>query len=320
MADADFDGFRALATGTQPVMGLTSRRAALLVRLSGGIVSLALLLGGAVWGYRLAVRDRAGVPVIQALDGPMRVAPKNPGGEIADHQGLSVNTVAAAGIAAPVPDRLVLAPRPIELTDEDSPGLAAQLPAVLDEVAAPAVLQPETALDNLALAAAPAMESASPIEVAVDAALAEALGLSPGPEAQAEEVGPATAEDIAPADAIMVSPRPRPRPVQVAAQPVPATILPEVTEIDPADIPLGTRLVQFGAFDSTDDARAGWVMLQGRFPELMAGKAMVLQPAEGNGRTFWRLRAHGFADEAESRRFCIAFIAEDLICIPVPQR
>ncbi|HMO73487.1 MAG TPA: SPOR domain-containing protein, partial [Paracoccaceae bacterium] len=34
------------------------------------VVSLALIVGLATWGYRLAVRDVAGVPVVRALEGP----------------------------------------------------------------------------------------------------------------------------------------------------------------------------------------------------------------------------------------------------------
>ena len=41
----------------------------------------------AIWGYKLAVRDVLGVPVMQAMDGPMRIAPDDPGGEIADQPG-----------------------------------------------------------------------------------------------------------------------------------------------------------------------------------------------------------------------------------------
>ena len=47
---------------------------------------------------------------------------------------------------------------------------------------------------------------------------------------------------------------------------------------------------------------------------------MVLQPAESGGRTFYRLRAHGFDDEDDARRFCSAFVAQNATCIPVPQR
>ena len=64
-------------------------------------------------------RDVTGVPVVRALEGPMRVTPEEPGGDQANYQGLAVNTVAAAGIAAGPADRLVLAPPPLDLSAED---------------------------------------------------------------------------------------------------------------------------------------------------------------------------------------------------------
>jgi hypothetical protein len=169
--------------------------------------------------------------------------------------------------------------------------------------------------------------------VAVDAALAEALGLEPDPVPDPAMADPALADpalaEIAPAGAITLSPRPRARPVRAAASDAPVAeateaaepvSLPAANEIDPATIPVGTRLVQFGAFDTADEARAEWARLQARFGDLMADKSLVVQPAESGGRTFVRLRAHGFEDEADARRFCSAFVAQEATCIPVPQR
>ena len=51
-----------------------------------------------------------------------------------------------------------------------------------------------------------------------------------------------------------------------------------------------------------------------------AGLTMVVQPAESGGRTFYRLRAHGFDGEDDARRFCSAFVSENAVCIPVPQK
>lgn len=91
------------------------------VTYAGAATSVALILGLAVWGYKLAVRDVNGVPVIRAMEGPGRMAPEDPGGDLARHVGLSVNAVAAEGVAAPAPDQVMLAPRGDELTDEDLP-------------------------------------------------------------------------------------------------------------------------------------------------------------------------------------------------------
>lgn len=293
------------------------------VNVAGAVTSLALVVGLGFWGYKLAVRDVNGVPVIQALDGPMRIAPTDPGGEVADNQGLAVNTVAAVGIAAPPPEKLVLAPRPVELAPEDTAGLGATPMPGLSEASAPTELL--TGNPDLALAADPATESANPTEVAVDAALAEALGEIPGDAAVVDDV-PLVEEmaEPAPEGAITVSPRPKARPgareAVAAAAPKEAAAMVAANEVDPATIAPGTRLVQFGTFDTAEEARAEWVRLQGRFGELMADKALVVQPAESGGRTFYRLRGHGFEDEADARRFCSAFVNESAVCIPVPQK
>jgi hypothetical protein len=52
----------------------------------------------------------------------------------------------------------------------------------------------------------------------------------------------------------------------------------------------------------------------------MDGKALVVQAAESGGRTFYRLRAHGFADETEARGFCTTMLEQNASCIPVEQR
>lgn len=326
MADADHDfgggypqGGQTQRRGTRE--GLDPAKVQRSVNLAGAVTSLALVVGLGFWGYKLAVRDVNGVPVIQALDGPMRISPVDPGGEVADNQGLAVNTVAAVGIAAPPPEKLVLAPRPVELAPEDAAGLGATPMPGISEASAPSTAL--TAEADLALAAAPPTESANPTEVAVDAALAEALGEIPGDAAVVDDVPLTEDAEPAPEGAITVSPRPKLRPAAreaVAAAPAEAVAMAAANEIDPATIPPGTRLVQFGTFDTAEEARAEWVRLQGRFGELMAEKAIVVQPAESGGRTFYRLRAHGFEGEDDARRFCSAFVSENAVCIPVPQK
>ena len=90
--------------------------------------------------------------------------------------------------------------------------------------------------------------------------------------------------------------------------------------MDADTIPLGTRLAQLGAFDSAEVARAEWDRLAGRFGDFLDGKQRVIQRAESGGRTFYRLRAMGFADLGDARRFCSALVAERAECIPVVTR
>ena len=82
MADMKFDDFD--GGYAAPLNGRFGRA----VNLAGAAVSVALILGMAVWGYKLAVRDLNGIPVFRALAGPLRIAPDNPGGDVMAHQGL----------------------------------------------------------------------------------------------------------------------------------------------------------------------------------------------------------------------------------------
>ena len=299
-----------------------------LINLSGAALSVALVVGLAVWGYKLAVRDVSGIPVVLALEGPARVAPENPGGTVADNQGLAVNAIAAEGIAAAPAERLVLAPRPIELSVDDAPGLSS--------LAAPA---PDDQLDDILVDAAttPAAAAVSDavdqtaIDLALAAALSEGGEILPDPEA-VPEVAPEVAPDaVASTDAsgtVVRSPRPLSRPSAVSAtlvSPDPTAAVQDIVsvaspEMQPEEVQVGTRLVQLGAFDSADGARAEWTRLQGSFGDLMAGKAIIVQPAESGGQTFFRLRAFGFSDEDDARRFCSALLSEDTACIPVAHR
>ncbi|WP_212525652.1 SPOR domain-containing protein [Actibacterium sp. MT2.3-13A] len=279
-----------------------------IVNWAGALTSVALVLGLAFWGYRLTVRDVTGVPVVRALEGPMRVAPEDPGGEAAAHQGLAVNAVAAAGEAEPPAERLVLAPRPVALTAEDTP--AASTPRL-----APAAPAAEAAPKSAAEDDAP-LVSPDPIQAALAIAVAES-----GAAGTAAAAGPETVPASLPG--IARSPRPARRPEAAlatrAAQP-PATITPADIEIAAADVSPGTNLVQLGAYDSADVARAEWQRLSGRFDALMAGKQRLVQSAKSGGRTFYRLRAVGFADISDARRFCAALTAEKAGCIPVVAR
>lgn len=306
------------------------------VRLAGAATSVALLIGVVVWGYKLAVRDVSGVPVIRAIEGPARIAPEDPGGELASHVGLAVNQVAGTGYAAPGPEQVMLAPDPDGLSEEDMT-MAAVGP--LPDPGAPADPEPEAAEpapapvpDAAGRAPAPAVQGA---EVQPDADAEAEPGEAPieGPGQDAAE--PTTETAAAPIEVIPDtvpgvnrSPRPVARPEDdLAAEAVAAAVAaamsgetegtgPTVEEVDPASLPEGTRLAQIGAFESPDLAREEWARVATRFGALMEGKRRVIQQAASGGRTFYRLRVEGFADVDEARRFCAALVAEQTNCIP----
>ncbi|MGR3378635.1 SPOR domain-containing protein [Salipiger abyssi] len=335
MADFTYDG----PAETQAPAGA---KVANIANWAGAAVSLALVIGVGVWGYKLLVRDVTGIPVVQAMEGPMRIAPEDPGGTLADHQGLAVNEVAGNGTAAPVPDRLLLAPEQAGLSDEDVP--VAALPASVrkpSDKIAPAVIAPqdETALAEPGAEGAPG-DTAGLISSLADqiAAGAEPLSeLEPGADAEVEtalgdaaDEGSQETEEAAapaPAGALVRSLRPHQRPASLSTNPAPEAMLAAAleaqagpTEIDPSSLPAGTRLAQLGAYDSPETARKEWQRFSARFGEFMEGKDRVIERASSGGRVFYRLRAHGFADLSDARRFCAAFVAENADCIPVTTR
>jgi len=306
--------------GQQPPQqgGGIAGTATALTNFIGAALSLALIGGLGVWGYKLLVRDVSGVPVVAALEGPMRVAPEEPGGVTAAHQGLAVNAIAAEGEAEPPAERLVLAPRPTELTDEDRP--AAELQQAEAE-----------ALDEEAPQEAAAEDTTEPGEgsdpVAVALALAEAVAADAEP-LEGEETTEVAGVEI-PRGGLTRSPFPQPRPSalrEAAAQAVDASASASASagagtpEVDPSTIAAGTKLVQFGAYDSADRARAEWDKLAAAFDDLMGDKARVVQEARSGGKTFYRLRAMGFDDLADARRFCAALVAKEAGCIPAVAR
>lgn len=303
---------------------------------AGAAVSVALVVGAGVWGYKLLVRDVTGIPVVRAIEGPMREQPADPGGTQAAHQGLAVNDVAAQGGAAAPADRLVLAPAPIDLAAEDAPVSFAQ--RQVEPISVPEPIVEVAPVTEQATAIEPAPQEPA-AEIAVAAATPEALNNEQIRSLVDQLIGDAAPmteplAEVQPAAAIVAgglgtSLRPKLRPAglkasvtQAASTPAQSSQNASVTtaSIDPSAIPSGTRLVQLGAFASPEIAQAEWGKLIAKFPDQLDGKQRVVQKAESGGRTFYRLRAQGFADLSDARRLCSALKAQNADCIPVVTR
>lgn len=316
----------------------------------GAVVSVGLMVMLAVWGYKLVVRDVSGVPVIRAVQGDARSTPENPGGELSERTGLAVNAV-AGGIAPAATNQVALAPEATRLGSEDVPmgdlGVSARQPTnpvdlpvmtSQDRVIALSDAQAAAEAEAAALAAEAAANSSVP---AIDAPVNEAVTDLDGQAAEAGAINAALVEatpEAAPsASAVQTSTRPAPRPRRVAAvQAAPAEApaatqaaaapaarpeaAPAAQKVAPSAISSGASMVQIGAFDSNALAEGEWNRVSGKFGALFSGKAQVIQKVETNGRNFWRLRAAGFENRDEARRFCAALIAEGIDCIPATSK
>ena len=319
----------------------------------GAFLSVVLIAGLATWGWKLWVRDVTGIPVVRALEGPMRVAPDEPGGLASEYQGLTVNRIAEERTEVAPSDQVVLAPAPATLNEDEDLAMA-------DLRAVPAIGEPETleeadaalaaALESAERASDPAIETVavepspalsgsltmrdedpidsaamslidededaagivtseaepSATDIAVAAALAD-IGLKPEP---------AVAKIADAAQVPFVTPRPMMRPANLQRVSLEAPVVTD-GEVDASTIAAGTRLVQLGAYASPEIADIEWANMEARFGDYMVGKERVIQPAKTGGRSFFRLRAMGFENLADARRFCAVLVADGANCIPV---
>lgn len=349
MAEMDFDAFE--ASESPATAGLMSRA----MNYVGAGSSVALVIGLAIWGYQLTVRDVTDVPVIRALEGPSRTQPENPGGQLAEHQGLAVNNLQAAGEAEGPTAQIILAPEPIDLTEEDvllnqsaQSELAQSEPTVAEttvalttetppqtaplseaELTAQATALAERLADGIEPLEAPSIDETDAVEVAVAQALnSVSLGIDPAIPGVKRSPRPGTRPKLnlaavaspvtvaATATASVTATNPEDlSTAATAASPVLSAI-----DVDPASITAGTRLVQLGAFDDIAAAQAEWDKISARFSDYIDGKSRLIQEASSGGRNFYRLRAVGFDDLNASRRFCAVLVAADAACIPVLAR
>ncbi|WP_333830029.1 SPOR domain-containing protein [Pararhodobacter sp.] len=325
MAQLHFDAYHAPGQTQQGTV--EPLRVGLMVNVVGAVLSVALLAGVGVWSYRLMVRDVSGVPVIRALEGPMRVSPEDPGGRQAAYQGLAVNAIAAEGSAGAAADEIVLAPGPVELASGDRPVAALPTPAPSQPAQN---MQPAVAVYNAVaeasfpVQATPAsltLESLEPLDLVPSstpgiarspvpprrptssAAAVQMASVQTTNTPSMSDAGASSGRD-AQAEAVLV---------ELATRLAPARHV----DVDPSSLTPGTRLVQLGAYDDEPAAREAWEALAGRFSAHLDGPGRIIEPATSGGRTFYRLRAHGFDDEPEARRFCAVLLAENADCIPV---
>lgn len=304
MAEQAFDGYGG-ESGYPGVGGLAS-----FMQWTGAVVSLVLVAGLCLWGYKIVVRDVSDVPVIRAIEGPYRVQPDDPGGETAAYQGLAVNSVQSDGGVEKPAERVILAPAPVQLSDEDVAGGKLKAPRDLALSEQPKNLKDVIASDDEPL-------SDEEVDDAVTAAIKEAQ--------RAAEL--AKIEDL---PGVKSSPRPKPRNVVAALSTsnsiltdgtaAPLEAFTDIEEVDPSEVEPGTRLVQLGAFDDRDSADREWAHIFDRHGDLLAGKKRLIQEAESGGRSFYRLRLVGFSDLSDSRRLCSALLARGTPCIPVTAR
>jgi hypothetical protein len=117
-----------------------------------------------------------------------------------------------------------------------------------------------------------------------------------------------TAANLVPAPA----PLKTPAPVQAAAAPA---VQPELAGgFKPTFAKDGKYVVQIGAPSSEAAANAEWDKRAKAVPELFSAAERLIQRADVNGKTVYRVRAGSFATGADADSFCNAFKAKGGQC------
>lgn len=235
-----------------------------LINIVGSVASVAVVSAVVLWGYGTIVRDVSGIPVVAAMEGPVRVAPADPGGTLAENLGLAVNEVVAAGANNAPVEQVVLAPEQLDVAAEDAP-LSEIMP--VEEVEAVSTEFAQNDSDVL-------VDEANipvPLDNVVDteddfAALANQLALAVVPQDSLQL-------DAVDDSVIALRPQIRPFPagdsVQVASagDDFVTSLATPSAELDVTALPAGTRLVQLGAYESPEIARVEWNRISGQFAE-----------------------------------------------------
>ena len=279
----------------------------------GAALSLSLLTGAIGWSYQLIVRDISQIPIVRAQLGPLRVAPDDPGGLTAANQGLSV-TQLAVNERPLLSDEIFLAPAAEVLSEEN---VALQISEenssitnkekfdtleVSTENSLDLKILPEQNATGLASNNEAVLSTAafSPKKLEIENAVSLALSLT-------NEV-----------NSSFNSLRPKIRPV-VLNQTQTDNIAQSVANELVVTLPVGSAVVQLGAFESKSLAQIEWQRLEALLGSVLTSKNMVIQKAESGGKVFYRLRAFGFDDLSDARQFCSA-VNDKVACIPVVTR
>lgn len=277
----------------------------------GAALSVALVAGVAYWAYQLGVRDATEVPVIRALAGLPRERPVDPGGQQVPHQGLAVNEVLGGSESAETVQSAAIAPAGSGLMADDIPMQAdPTLPVETGTSLTPTAESQEVAPAGETEPAIP-----PPATTLADAPAPVILDIPRPLRRLARGVAPS--DDSALSDAIAAA-------LAQQTDGASATALPTPPQTDTAGdtpaVPLGTRMIQLGAFDAESAAIEQWDILQAAHPQLFANLQRYVERRQAGGRVFYRLRALGFADLDGARNMCAALLAREVQCITVTAR
>ena len=258
----------------------------------GLILSISIFVFLIIWGFSLNVSENAEIPVVKAKIKETRIISENPGGQIINYQGLSVNNVQEQGAAQVTAKRILLAPKPVELKEKDLAITEIKKTDNLDDLGNTMINQPKKTIVL--------KETEEDKQLTDDSNKLSALALDRSRKPWARE---------------MLNSKNTEKALEIAEVEIAEVEIAEV-EITEAKIKRGTNLVQLGSYSTRKEAQEAWASFLKRNGTIFKNKKRSIQKFDSSRYPF-RLRASGFTTLNDSRDFCILLRGLIPTCLPM---
>ena len=258
----------------------------------GLILSISIFAFLIIWGFSLNVSENAEIPVVKAKIKEARIISENPGGQIINYQGLSVNNVQEQGAAQVTAKRILLAPKPVELKEKDLAITEIKKNDNLDDLGNTMINQPKKPIVL--------KETEEDKQLTDDSNKLSALALDRSRKPWARE---------------MLNSKNTETVLEIAEVEITEVEITEVKITEPK-IKRGTNLVQLGSYSSRKEAQEAWASFLKRNGTIFKNKKRSIQKFDSSRYPF-RLRASGFTTLDDSRDFCILLRGLIPTCLPM---
>ena len=258
----------------------------------GLILSISIFVFLIIWGFSLNVSENAEIPVVKAKIKEARIISENPGGQIVNYQGLSVNNVQEQGAAQVTAKRILLAPGPVELRENDLTTTAIKKTDNLDDLGNAVINQSEKTIVL--------RETEKDKQLTDDPNKVSALALKRSRKPWAREM--LIIQNIE-------------KVLEIAEVEISDEEIVEV-EITEPKIKRGTNLVQLGSYPTRKEAQEAWASFLKRNGTIFKNKKRSIQKFDSSRYPF-QLRALGFTTSGDSRDFCILLTGLVPTCLPM---
>ncbi|MDG1880302.1 MAG: hypothetical protein P8I84_07390 [Paracoccaceae bacterium] len=262
----------------------------------GLMLSISILVFLIIWGVSLNVSENAEIPVVKAKIKEARIISENPGGQIINYQGLSVNNVQEQGAAQVTAKRILLAPEPVELRENDLTTTAIKKTDNLDDLGNAVINQSKKTI----VLNETEEDDQEDKQLMDDPNKVSALALKRSRKPWAREM--LIIQNIEKVLEIAE--------VEISDEEI---VEEEITE---PKIKRGTNLVQLGSYPTRKEAQEAWASFLKRNGTIFKNKKRSIQKFDSSRYPF-QLRALGFTTSGDSRDFCILLTGLVPTCLPM---